>query len=1198
MSSDGAETTGSGRTFLDSVSAVFEQNHKERQKRIEAQRVRSEVARAHSQYLQRNVVSPIEFRAAHSTVAAWTKKNDVVSKALKSNVKRLQHARRNLFSPAAASSGRGHHARSFLSQPIFSMDPAVIEGQPLQHSSRIGRSAVCPEISSTVSVTATNEIEDFHHKHTQDGEGRAAGGRSESTQSSESLSSFSTTDISCTTISDSEDNDDTVYLSDEESDDGPFSCSVINCWATFSRKEHLTYHMECSNHSPCNPAATLLDGQLDCPPQSFMCPSCGLLCQERLACQEHMVMCDHLPMFSPLSVVAFGCPECMALFPDQVTCDEHMSSQKHQQAALLFKDDCHDSAAPVPVPKSFAEELIQRCTAEPSTVQCIDCDTDISTDMKWQQHQQDYGQQHTFVAHSATTPVDIVFKFLADKMCAVCTQVLYLSPGATGKHRCAEGLTGSATDMHQQRYAMYSRAGIAVYRRGAAIAKTWRRPSVLSTMTPTTQTNNRPASSDSSLEAMFPRYDNFVPRHIGPNEQEQAAMLEAIGMKDLEELTQKAVPSDILLDRSLDLPERIGAGSQYNSGMLDEEQQFGVIILLDDSRNTVQMHEKACTSYECEFELLNKLVELGAKNQQWRTYMGMGYFGTRCPTTIVRNIFENPGWTTQYTPYQAELAQGRLESLLNYQTMITDLTGLDVSNASLLDEGSAAAEAMSLCERHTKRKKFFIDQRVHPQTISVVKTRASVQNIEVIEDDWRELDMSKGDFSGVLIQYPNTDGHISDFSQFVQRAHDNGTLVVGATDLLALTIIKPPGEMGMDIAIGSNQRFGLPLGYGGPHAGFFATKTAFLRTIPGRVVGVTRDAEGRPAYRLALQTREQHIRRDKATSNICTAQALLANMSAMYAIYHGPKGLQDIATRIHNGALILAEAVRRAGHTLHSSRFFDTVKFLPAGGQQAIRDKAVTHKINLRYYEDGCVSVSLDETVSHEDLEDLFDIVGSFDTPDEIAQSLGPTPAGSLFNSQLSRKSAYLTHPVFNTHHSETQLVRYMKKLENKDLSLVHSMISLGSCTMKLNSTTEMMPCTWKEYTSIHPFAPREQPLGYHELLDELEVLLCEITGYDEISFQPNSGAQGEYAGLRTIMAYHQAKGEHQRNMCLIPVSAHGTNPASAQMAGMKITPINVDRSGAVDMSHMAKMVEKYKDTLACFMITYPSTHGVFDRDV
>ncbi|XP_070195891.1 glycine dehydrogenase (decarboxylating), mitochondrial-like isoform X2 [Littorina saxatilis] len=507
---------------------------------------------------------------------------------------------------------------------------------------------------------------------------------------------------------------------------------------------------------------------------------------------------------------------------------------------------------------------------------------------------------------------------------------------------------------------------------------------------------------------------------------------------------------------------------------------------------------------------------------------------------------------------------------------------------------------MTLCQRHTKRKKFFIDMRCHPQTISVVKTRASVLNIEVVEGDWRELDLSEGDFSGVLVQYPDTDGHVSDFSDLITKAKESKTLVVGCTDLLAVTVLRPPGDIGMDIAIGTNQRFGVPLGYGGPHAGFFACRQNFLRTIPGRVVGVTRDSGGRPAYRLALQTREQHIRRDKATSNICTAQALLANMSAMYAIYHGPHGLKEIGQRIHNGALILAEGIKQAGHALHSSKFFDTVKFLPTTGQQHIRDKAIAHKINLRYFQDGTVAIALDETVGHQDLTDLLNIVDSPATPEEIAQQMGPNPQSKLLapESIHRRLSSYLTHPVFNSHHSETQLVRYMKQLENKDLSLVHSMISLGSCTMKLNSTTEMMPCTWKEFSSLHPFVPREQALGYHHLLDELEQLLCEITGYDEICFQPNSGAQGEYAGLRTIMAYHQSTGEEQRNMCLIPVSAHGTNPASAQMAGMKITPINVDKSGAVDMAHMAKMAEKFKDTLACFMITYPSTHGVFDKDI
>ncbi|KAL8597834.1 hypothetical protein ACOMHN_061367 [Nucella lapillus] len=708
---------------------------------------------------------------------------------------------------------------------------------------------------------------------------------------------------------------------------------------------------------------------------------------------------------------------------------------------------------------------------------------------------------------------------------------------------------------------MYSRTRLALFGRGATIAHAWR-PSETATKLPRASACFQlrlSSSSSSALDNVFPRHEHFAKRHIGPTSQEQRSMLDYLELKDLEELTHKAVPKSILLDRELDLPESKG-----------------------------------------EYELLKELQEIGSKNEMYRTYLGMGYHGTLTPTTIIRNIFENPGWTTQYTPYQAELAQGRLESLLNYQTMIADLMGLDVSNASLLDEATAAAEAMTLCQRHTKRKKFFIDMRCHPQTISVVKTRASVLNIEVVEGDWRELDLSQNDFSGVLVQYPDTDGHVSDFSSLITSARESKTLVAGATDLLAVAILRPPGDIGMDIAIGTNQRFGIPLGYGGPHAGFFACRENFLRTIPGRVVGVTRDAQGRPAYRLALQTREQHIRRDKATSNICTAQALLANMSAMYAIYHGPQGLKDIALKIHNGALVLAEGIKRAGHTVHSSKFFDTIKFLPVAGQQSIREKALSHRINLRYFQDGCVSVALDETVGHEDLADLLDIVGSPVTAEEIAQEMGPEPESKILlpDSVHHRSSGYLAHPVFNTHHSETQLVRYMKQLENKDLSLVHSMISLGSCTMKLNSTTEMMPCTWKEYANLHPFIPREQALGYHHLVDELEELLCEITGYDEISFQPNSGAQGEYAGLRTIMAYHQSTGEAQRNVCLIPVSAHGTNPASAQMAGMKIGPINVDKAGAIDMAHMAKMVEKHKEDLACFMITYPSTHGVFEEDI
>ncbi|KAJ8306015.1 hypothetical protein KUTeg_016560 [Tegillarca granosa] len=596
--------------------------------------------------------------------------------------------------------------------------------------------------------------------------------------------------------------------------------------------------------------------------------------------------------------------------------------------------------------------------------------------------------------------------------------------------------------------------------------------------------------------------------------------------------------------------------------------------------------------------MMERLYKMAAKNHVWRSYIGLGYYNTYTPHTIQRNIFENPGWTTQYTPYQAELAQGRLESLLNYQTMICDMTGLKIANASLLDEATAAAEAMGLCYRHNKRRKFYIDNKCHPQSIGVVETRASALGIEIERIDWKEMDLSKRDVSGVLLQYPNTSGAVEDYTNLVENAHHNGTLVVCATDLLALTILRPPGEFDIDIAVGSSQRFGIPLGYGGPHAGFFAVKEQFMRLMPGRMVGVTRDASGGDAYRLALQTREQHIRRDKATSNICTAQALLANMAAMYAVYHGPKGLRHIGERVHNATLILAEGVKKAGHQLQTDLFFDTIRFIPQNGQAEIVQRADKKEINLCYQSDGQVGISLDETVEREDLADLLHVVGCTQTMEEIAEELGTQPVNSINNTAFHRTSEYLTHKVFNRYHSETNIVRYMKQLENKDLSLVHSMIPLGSCTMKLNSTTEMMPCSWKEFANIHPFVPLEHAQGYKEMFEELERDLCEITGYDKISLQPNSGAQGEYAGLRAIMAYLHSKGETQRSVCLIPVSAHGTNPASAQMAGMKIQPINVDKNGAVDMKHLTAMAEKYSDTLACLMVTYPSTNGVFDNGI
>ncbi|XP_074643600.1 glycine dehydrogenase (decarboxylating), mitochondrial-like [Tubulanus polymorphus] len=665
-------------------------------------------------------------------------------------------------------------------------------------------------------------------------------------------------------------------------------------------------------------------------------------------------------------------------------------------------------------------------------------------------------------------------------------------------------------------------------------------------------------SSSSAVDKIFARYDEFQKRHIGPNVAQQNSMLDYLGVKSMSELIDKAVPSNIRLNREMDLEE------PYS-----------------------------------EHTLLERLTKIAKENKLWKSYIGMGYYNCIMPNTILRNIFENPGWTTQYTPYQPEVAQGRLESLLNYQTMICDLTGMDLANASLLDEATGAAEAMGLCFRHNKRRKFYVDYRVHPQNLAVVETRAEAMGIEIETMDCNDMDFSNRDVCGVLFQYPDTDGLIGDYRSLVDQAHAYGTLAVCSTDLLALTILQPPGEFGVDIALGTSQRFGVPLGYGGPHAGFFATKDSFKRLMPGRMIGVTRDSAGKEAFRLALQTREQHIRRDKATSNICTAQALLANISAMYAVYHGPEGLKNIGTRVHHATCLLAEGLKDAGHHIINPVFFDTLKIAPKGDVKQIMFRANQNEINLRYYDDRRhIGISLDETIEKEDLDNLLQVFGCKKTSEQIAKKMSEVPQSSLLNSDFKRTSKYLTHQVFNQYHSETNIVRYMKTLENKDLSLVHSMIPLGSCTMKLNSTTEMMPCSWPEFAGIHPFVPLDQAEGYHQLFHELEKDLCEITGYDKISFQPNSGAQGEYAGLRAIKAYLDANGMSERTVCLIPASAHGTNPASAQMAGMKVTPINVDKSGNVDMAHMRAQAEKFKDTLACIMITYPSTNGVFDEEV
>ncbi|XP_053989014.1 glycine dehydrogenase (decarboxylating), mitochondrial [Hylaeus volcanicus] len=658
-----------------------------------------------------------------------------------------------------------------------------------------------------------------------------------------------------------------------------------------------------------------------------------------------------------------------------------------------------------------------------------------------------------------------------------------------------------------------------------------------------------------SIEKLLLRKDEFQIRHIGPREQEQLEMLKTVGYKSLDEMTKAAIPAKILYKGELEIEEPV-----------------------------------------TEYELLKRITNISEKNDVWRSYIGMGYHNCCVPHTILRNIFENPGWTTQYTPYQPEISQGRLEGLLNYQTMICDLTGMEVANASLLDEGTAAAEALALAYRRNKRKKLFVSDKVHPQTISVIATRASSLGLQMEIGDVFQIDTGAKDIAGVLAQYPDTTGSIYCFEDFVKRVHEDGTLVCAATDLLALAILRPPSEFGVDICVGTSQRFGVPLGYGGPHAGFFACREKLVRLMPGRMIGVTKDSNGQDAYRLALQTREQHIRRDKATSNICTAQALLANMSAMYVVYHGSDGIKNIANRVHNLTLILAKGLEDAGNKVENQYFFDTIKVVPMVPIKSIKENAAALKINFRYYNDG-VGISLDETTTVQDVNDIYKVFCAETTVEDVCRDESCMNR-SLNKSQFARTTSFLQHPVFNSHRSETRIVRYMKSLENKDVSLVHSMIPLGSCTMKLNSTTEMMPCSLPGFTDIHPFVPIEQAKGYQQLFAELERDLCAITGYDNISFQPNSGAQGEYAGLRAIQCYHESNGNKHRQVCLIPISAHGTNPASAQMAGMQVKPILVRKDGSVDIAHLTEMIDKHRETLSCLMITYPSTNGVFEETI
>ena len=692
-------------------------------------------------------------------------------------------------------------------------------------------------------------------------------------------------------------------------------------------------------------------------------------------------------------------------------------------------------------------------------------------------------------------------------------------------------------------------------------------------------TTTAPSPEPALSAELLSRVDEFARRHIGPSAEETRQMLDLLGYPSLDALVEEAVPKSIRLGRPLQIP----AGRS-------------------------------------EFEVLAALKDIAAQNQVFRSYIGMGYHDCITPAVIQRNILENPGWYTQYTPYQAEISQGRLEALLTFQTMVGDLTGLPVANASLLDEATAAAEAMTMCHGLKEgRNSFFVSAQCHPQTIEVVRTRAKALGIEIVVGDHRAFQFSDQVF-GALVQYPDTFGVIQDYTGFVAEAHAAGALVAVAADLLSLTLLRPPGEFGADIALGSAQRFGVPLGYGGPHAAFFATREAFKRHMPGRIVGVSKDSRGRPALRLALQTREQHIRREKATSNICTAQALLANVAAMYACYHGPAGLKRIAQRIHLLTLVLTQGLERLAFEVGKTSClastttpgaapmderqarglscFDTI-CVDIGKQspERILKQAESQRINLRIIDERTFGISLDETTTEKDVLDILrvfnpDRAREFDLPKMVA---GVDPS---FPPPLARTSAFLTHSVFNRYHSETEMLRYLKRLESRDLSLCTSMIPLGSCTMKLNAAVELFPISWPEFNRIHPFAPLRQARGYQILFQQLEDWLAEITGFAGISLQPNAGSQGEYAGLLVIRAYHASRGEAHRNVCLIPTSAHGTNPASAVMAGLKVVAVACDNSGNIDLADLQAKAEAHQKDLAALMVTYPSTHGVFEQPI
>ena len=648
--------------------------------------------------------------------------------------------------------------------------------------------------------------------------------------------------------------------------------------------------------------------------------------------------------------------------------------------------------------------------------------------------------------------------------------------------------------------------------------------------------------------------NEFINRHIGVCDEDKMDMLETLGYKSLDSFVSAVVPKKILLSDSLDLDDAV-----------------------------------------TEMEALNKLDIIAKKNKVLKNFIGQGYYNTITPNVILRNVFENPAWYTAYTPYQPEISQGRLEALLNFQTMIVSLTGMDLASASLLDEGTAAAEAMTLCRRMSKSKEetFFVDKHCYPQTIEVIKTRAEPIGIKVIVGDISEIE--KCNFFGVLLQYPGEDGAIRDFSKITNIVHDKEGLVVIASDILSLLLLKSPGEIGADVTIGCTQRFGVPLGFGGPHAAYMATKNLFKRSLPGRLVGVSVDNTGKPAYRLALQTREQHIRREKATSNICTAQALLAVMASMYAVYHGPEGLKNIAEKIHCLTRILASGLKKLGFKVVNDSFFDTLTINTGENTSLIHSLSVSKGYNLRIVDDFHLGISLDEKTCADDIRNLWRL---FDKNTDLTVDQIKLSSKGNIPKKLFRTDEPLTHPIFNTYHSETEMLRYLRKLSDKDIALDRAMIPLGSCTMKLNATAEMIPVSWPEFANIHPFAPNDQVTGYIEMIKEVELMLCVVTGYDAVSLQPNAGSQGEYAGLLAIRSYHASRGDSHRNVCLIPSSAHGTNPASAQMCGMKVVVTACDDMGNVDLEELRSKADLYSDNLAAIMVTYPSTHGVFEDGI